>query len=260
MTSNFVELVANGTLLHRQLYTSLREEILAGRYRRGERLPTQEALCQQFSVSRITVRRALGDLQSNGLIYNKRGGGTFVAPNAGAGEQRPPFGFVDQLRRTLRETTVEVLLVKTDRSPPAVAVALGLGNGEAALHVIRTRSRGQIPVMLLDSWIPLAFAKKVTAEALGTKPLLRLISASSKQLGKVIQEVNGALASPLVAKALAVEVNSAMLKIDRLIHNRANSPIQHVTLWSTPLRSRMVMEFDANDANNFHAGQIQHYK
>lgn len=53
---------SNGILLHRQLFVFLRQQIANEEYRIGDRLPTQEALCEQFSVSHITVRRALADL------------------------------------------------------------------------------------------------------------------------------------------------------------------------------------------------------
>src|ERR1700744_3197371 len=54
-TSTTTKLSANGTLLHRQLFVLLRQQIQSGRLRTGEQLPTQDALCREFSVSRITV-------------------------------------------------------------------------------------------------------------------------------------------------------------------------------------------------------------
>ena len=45
-----MKLSSRGALLHRQLYALLKEQILTGRYRAGDLLPTQEALCRQFSI------------------------------------------------------------------------------------------------------------------------------------------------------------------------------------------------------------------
>ncbi|HIC96210.1 TPA: extracellular solute-binding protein [Candidatus Bipolaricaulota bacterium] len=64
--------------LYRQLKEILEERIRRGEFRPGERLPTERELCQQFGVSRITVRQALGELANEGLLYRHQGSGTFV--------------------------------------------------------------------------------------------------------------------------------------------------------------------------------------
>ena len=69
--------------LYTQIAAVLRQRILAGRWRPGEQLPTLEALMNEFGVARITVRQALDRLESSGLIWRRRGRGTFVAERAG---------------------------------------------------------------------------------------------------------------------------------------------------------------------------------
>lgn len=64
--------------LYRQLKDILEERIRRGDYRPGERLPTEKELCQQFGVSRITVRQALSELANGGLLYSHQGSGTFL--------------------------------------------------------------------------------------------------------------------------------------------------------------------------------------
>jgi len=44
----------------------------------GDLLPSQSELCKKFDVSNITVRRALGDIEDKGLIFRKKGKGTFI--------------------------------------------------------------------------------------------------------------------------------------------------------------------------------------
>src|SRR5688572_956332 len=61
--------------------SQIRSAILAGRFRPGDRLPTERELAQQFGVSRVTVRDALRALEAAGLIRVKVGGqgGPYVA-------------------------------------------------------------------------------------------------------------------------------------------------------------------------------------
>jgi DNA-binding LacI/PurR family transcriptional regulator len=63
---------------HRQVYNALRAEIAAGVFTLGQRLPSEAHLVKTFGASRITVGRALRDLQQEGLIERRAGSGTFV--------------------------------------------------------------------------------------------------------------------------------------------------------------------------------------
>jgi DNA-binding FadR family transcriptional regulator len=60
------------------LYGQILEQILAGSFKEGDRLPTEHEICAAFDVSRPVVREALIRLQADGLIYARRGAGTFV--------------------------------------------------------------------------------------------------------------------------------------------------------------------------------------
>ena len=62
-----------------QLKKTLAEEIVAGRWLPGDRLPSEPSVCAHFDVSRTTVRQALGELEAEGMIRREKGRGTFVA-------------------------------------------------------------------------------------------------------------------------------------------------------------------------------------
>src|SRR3954468_4361683 len=77
---------------YRQVLESLSKDILSGRYRAGQKLPSEAALVQQFRTSRITVGRALRDLAQRGLVDRVAGSGTYVrrGPGHRAGGPRGP--------------------------------------------------------------------------------------------------------------------------------------------------------------------------
>lgn len=64
--------------LHRAIYEQLLQEIENGTYGVGDRLPSEAALCERFSASRITVAKAIGTLQREQLVRRRAGSGTFV--------------------------------------------------------------------------------------------------------------------------------------------------------------------------------------
>lgn len=60
------------------VYGQLLDEIMAGRFAEGARLPTENQLAQRFAVSRPVVREALQRLQSDGVVMARQGSGTYV--------------------------------------------------------------------------------------------------------------------------------------------------------------------------------------
>jgi len=70
---------ARDSLLYSRVETVLASEIADGDLKVGNQLPTEDSLIERFGVSRITVRRAVQNLVSRGLVEIRRGKGTFVA-------------------------------------------------------------------------------------------------------------------------------------------------------------------------------------
>lgn len=73
----------SSTLENQPIYLQIKnfvlEKILSGEWREGYLMPTELALCEQFSVSRMTVNRALRELSNDGLLIRIKGSGTYVA-------------------------------------------------------------------------------------------------------------------------------------------------------------------------------------
>ena len=63
---------------YRQVFENLSREILSGKYQSGQKFPSEAALVQQFRTSRITIGRALRELQLRGLVERIAGSGTYV--------------------------------------------------------------------------------------------------------------------------------------------------------------------------------------
>jgi DNA-binding LacI/PurR family transcriptional regulator len=70
---------------YQQIYRALEREIQSGQWKRGDRLPSEAQLVRQYGASRITVGRAVRDLQLAGLVERRAGSGTYIkaAPQAG---------------------------------------------------------------------------------------------------------------------------------------------------------------------------------
>src|ERR1700736_2518943 len=71
--------------LYLQVVRALKDEIVSGVFPIGSQLPTEEELCERFSVSRYTVREALRRLGEDRLLASRRGAGTTVVPRSASG-------------------------------------------------------------------------------------------------------------------------------------------------------------------------------
>jgi GntR family transcriptional regulator, arabinose operon transcriptional repressor len=78
---------------YRQVFDTIKTDILSGRYLPGQKLPSETALLKRFETSRITVGRALRDLKQSGLIQRRAGSGSYVA-TAPAGDTGLMFGLL----------------------------------------------------------------------------------------------------------------------------------------------------------------------
>lgn len=195
---------------------------------------------------------------AEGLIRKRQGLGAFVTEKAALARRIPRIGFEDEVKQVLEETQVRVLSVMRRPCSATAAAALGISESEEALHVLRVRSRKRVPLMYLDSWIPLHSAGRVTKDALRSAPLYLLVAGSTENIGRIAQQVSASLADPIIASALKVEVNSAVLRVDRVVHRSDGTPIQFLSVWATPERSRLVMELSVTELSGLHGAQLLH--
>ena len=113
---------------YRQVYTALSREIRSGQLKRGQRLPSEAELVRRFGASRITVGRAMRDLQSQGLVERHAGSGTFVT-----GVQREGAYSFGLLIPDLGETEIfEPVCLGMMASPLAQKHALVWGSAQGA--------------------------------------------------------------------------------------------------------------------------------
>jgi GntR family transcriptional regulator len=235
-----------GVPLHRQLYLVLHDEIARGAVGSGEALPTEQSLCNQFGVSRITVRRALADLAEAGLIERRHGVGSFVADNATARAHDPAASYMDGLRQIEFETEVEVLELGVRAAPAAVAERLG--GPDRLLQVLRLR-RERItrePCMVTEVWLPEHLAETLTEPALAGAPLYELLYGAGVGVDGVDHELTAEVAGPRTATLLDTAIGAAVIRVNSVAH-AAGKPHHFLSIALSPNRSRVLLSQSAAD-------------
>lgn len=249
---------AKGTLLHRQLFLVLRDQILRGLFDERGILPKEEDLCEHFSVSRITVRRALADLAAAGLVQRRHGLGTFVRKGLSTPRPGPTLSLVGELTTSALETDVKVLKVEREEPPKIVAGLLKIDAGTKAVHALRLRSVGGTPVMLTDAWVPLDYRHRVTVAKLRRRALYEILLDEGTMFGRVVQEFSSVVADPPRANFLEVEAGAPLLRLERLMHDQADRPILYIVVHVCSERSRVLMDIPGEAVNTLTGGRFLH--
>ena len=235
-----------GVPLHRQLFLVLHDEIARGAIAPGNALPTEQALCDQFGVSRITVRRALADLAEQGYIERRQGVGSFVRQRGWPDDAPAGGSYMDNLRQAQFQTSIEV--VEHDiRTPPSM-IGGALGISAEMLHILRVRRerRTREPLMITEAWLPVDLADVLTATALRRTPLYELLSGAGVVVDRVQHEISAEIAGPRNARLLDVAIGTALVRVNRLAFV-AGMPHHHVSILLSPNRSRVLIDQTADE-------------
>lgn len=240
---------AAGVPLHRQMFLVLHDEIVRGALEPGSSLPTEQALCGQFGVSRITVRRALADLAEEGLIERKHGVGSFVLDGPSIRQREVGGSYMDELRRVEFETEVEVLEYGIRGTPRSVAEVMG--GRDRVLHALRLRRarRTSEPLMITEVWLPVELSETVTEAALIARPLYQLLVEAGIVVERLDHELTAEIAGPMSAQLLGTPIGSPVIRVNRVAY--ANGAPHHMlSMTLSPNRSRVIL----NQTAEVHAG------
>jgi GntR family transcriptional regulator len=234
-----------GVPLHRQMFLVLHEEIVRGAFDPGDPLPTEQSMCDQFGVSRITVRRALADLADAGFIERKHGVGSFVLDHPSV-RQRVVGSYMDELRQVEFETDVEVREFGVRAVPRPVAERLG--SSDRALYALRLRRerRTREPLMITEVWLPVDLVDVVTEATLGRTPLYRLLADAGVTLERMDHELTAEIAGPRNAQLMSTAIGAPLIRVNRVAF-ADGAPHHFMAIMLSPNRSRVLLNQSATD-------------
>src|SRR5690349_3178261 len=119
--------------VYERIADELRLLIRTRHYPPGVALPSERRLMQRYDVSRETVRHALAQLRSEGLISGERGAGNFVQERPLVLQFRAANRFITQAREQGQTAEVALLDVSNDHPPPEISERLDLPPSETAI-------------------------------------------------------------------------------------------------------------------------------
>ncbi|UTW12832.1 GntR family transcriptional regulator [Marinobacterium rhizophilum] len=213
--------------LYLQLQQRIRDAIHNGQLQYGDAIPPEREIASAMKVSRVTVRRAIDDLVTEGLLVQRQGVGTFVSDRV---EQ--PLNFLKSFSEVMRERGRTPGSKWLDRSLGLATEdeqrALKLGPDDEVVRFHRLRLVDDQPMGLEMAAIPRRFLDNPFAI---TESLYQVMSELGLRPVKALQRLRAISIDATRAAHLAIPVSSAVLYIERLGLLADDTPVEFTRSW-----------------------------
>lgn len=225
MNTNSAEIERQSALpLYAQVKQRLQHEIEA-EMKAGDALPTEGDLEKRFGVSRITIRRALDELVSEGVIVRQQGRGTFVRQPRIAQELPQLISWSEQMRTLGYEPGSIHSEIELVEPSSELRSALAMLPGEMLVLVRRLRSTNGEPVCIMSNYLPEKLVPGLDREGLLGDSLYATLAAHGIVPVSAEDRVEARPASEWEAGMLGVPAWSPLLQVTRVTFDAAGKPL-----------------------------------
>ena len=199
------------------VYDALKRMITDGRYKPGDLLPPEPALCAMFNVSRTTVRKAAELLARDGFVGIRQGFGTAVLNYRTMQNLNVISSFTETLTKRGYEVTLQGVTITREPADRDAADALGITEGEDVAHVRRTTAVSGTPIALIDNYVPYNMVDGIEEYAGRFVSFYRFLEERyCIRMEMARDRISACEADPETARLLALPAGSALLNIRRL--------------------------------------------
>jgi len=131
----------------------LKDGLAAGTWAPGALMPSEAELVAQFGVSRMTVNRALKELQAEGLVERSQGLGTFAARLHRVSSTLTIRDLHEEIESRGHEHRAVVHLQRAEKAGTALAAQLGLAPGARVFHTLIVHHENGVPLQCEDRYV-----------------------------------------------------------------------------------------------------------
>jgi GntR family transcriptional regulator len=213
--------------LYRQVEEDLLIQITEGDLEPGEMIPPERELCQHYGVSRITVRRAIGELETRGYVQRHQGKGTFVSRSRIQREMGRLLSFSEEMEAQGHVPGSRLLNLQHRPADKSIASLLQLREGEPIWIVERLRLADDEVISLSISYLHLPLNVYLTPlELNGQSSLWSLLASKGVRITEGNTSVRATVADSHYAELLGVEEGEPLLVREGVNYAMEGQPVE----------------------------------
>ncbi|BBH24988.1 putative HTH-type transcriptional regulator YbgA [Paenibacillus baekrokdamisoli] len=220
-----------GTPLYHVVKTLIEIAITSGNYQPGDQLPTESQLCEQYTVSRTTIRLALQQLEFEGMIHRIQGKGTFIsAPKIEDALNKHVRSFVEQMKDLGLQPHSKIISIGLIPATPHLSSVLNIIEKDPVFKLIRLRYADNKPLQYATSYVPWRLAPELLQDDL-TGSLFELLS-SKYQLTPycAIESIEPIVIDDTCSRFFDVPEGSPAFLIESITSTEHKVPIEYAHL------------------------------
>lgn len=225
---------ADGVPLYQQIFVILHNKIQSGELAPGDPVASEQELCADFSVSRITARRALNELADRGLVERQRGRGTRVAGSPAQPVRASIDGLLENVSHIGRTTTVQVLRNGLVPAGGEAGTALDLAPETPVLRAVRVRRLGGAAMSYLITSVPEDIVARISGQDMSETPLLLLLEQAGVAVATARQTITATVADAQVSAALDVPAGSPLIEVRRIVFDATGRAVEYIKILYRP--------------------------
>lgn len=227
-----------------QLINILKERIDQGEWKPGDQIASEPDLCEKFGVSRTVVRQALREMELEGLIFRRKGKGTFIAePKIDESLVQKLTGFYQDMVERGHSITTKVLKHQVEPAGPKISRYLNIEPGTPVYNIERLRYVDIEPIVLVTTFLPYHLCPQLAEYELSSRSLYDILE---NEMGFVLahgrRTIEAVPANEREAQLLEVEACAPMILLDSVTYLEDGTPIEYFHAIHRGDRSRFEVE------------------
>ncbi len=230
--------------LYCQLKNLIIMKIENGEFEADNKIPSEQDFCDQYDISRPTVRQAINELTAAGQLYKMKGKGTFVSAQKTYISIKDYTGFTDSILDSKNPSEKDILSIEvvSGQNNPKVLEAFSMKpegkNDFAAITYTNTLSNDVVSFSI--SYIPLALFPDICEDIQTNKDVLRgkypLIPSSTKSMLDVINT------DQREAVYLKLQPGQPLIRINNILYSKSGQPVEYIITKYRSDKTRLQFE------------------
>lgn len=233
--------------LYYQLKTMIQEKIESGDYVADSQIPSEQDLCEQFDISRPTVRQAISDLTASGHLYKLKGKGTFVSKSKSLISIKDYNGFTDSILDSKNPSANRFINMErtTNRAYTKLNESFGIRPDTVVdfARITWVGVAGEEIISLNESWIPLALFPEIMEDLNAKKSSQDILKGKYPLLPYHAHSVMDIIhTDPMEASQLHVQPGQPLIRILNTLQARDGKAVELIVTKYRADKCKLIFE------------------